>query len=87
MFLSFVNFYKRFIHNYLRIVTLLINLLKESKNNKEVKSFVEFNKICKLFINFVISLYRFYFFVITILIKKIKIKIDAFSFAIASILK
>jgi len=40
MFLSFVNFYKRFIHNYLRIVTLLTNLLKESKNNKEVKSFV-----------------------------------------------
>jgi len=40
MFLDFVNFYRRFIHRYLKRVALLIDLLKESKNGKKFDPFV-----------------------------------------------
>ncbi len=39
MFLSFVNFYKRFIHRYFKIAAFLINLLKDNKNDKKLKTF------------------------------------------------
>ena len=38
VFLSFINFYRRFIFNYFIIITFLINLFKENKNNKKFKS-------------------------------------------------
>jgi len=40
MFLSFVNFYRRFIYRYSKKVVSLTNLLKESKNNKKFNFFV-----------------------------------------------
>ncbi len=40
MFLDFINVSRRFIHHYLKKVNFLINLLKESKNNKKFNSFV-----------------------------------------------
>jgi len=40
MFLSFVNFYRRFIHRYSKKIISLIDLLKESKNDKKFNFFV-----------------------------------------------
>ena len=37
VFLSFINFYRRFIFDYFIIVTSLTNLFKENKNNKKFK--------------------------------------------------
>ena len=86
MFLSFVNFYRRFIYRYLKRVVFLIDLLKESKNDKKFDSFVWSNKVeqtfrqlCDIFM--LTSLLCYYN-----LNKKIKVKIDASNFAIASIL-
>ncbi len=39
MFLSFVNFYKRFIHRYFKIIAFLTSLLKDNKDDKKLKSF------------------------------------------------
>ncbi len=39
MFLSFVNFYKRFIHRYFKIVTSFTSLLKDNKDDKKLESF------------------------------------------------
>ncbi len=39
MFLSFVNFYKRFIHRYFKIAASFISLLKDNKDDKKLKSF------------------------------------------------
>ena len=35
VFLNFTNFYRRFIFDYFIIITSLINLFKENKNNKK----------------------------------------------------
>ena len=40
IFLKFVNFYKRFIYRYFKIVASLINLLKNNENEKK-KDFFE----------------------------------------------
>ena len=37
VFLSFTNFYQRFIFDYFIIITFFINLFKENKNNKKFK--------------------------------------------------
>ena len=37
VFLNFTNFYQRFIFDYFIIITFLINLFKENKNNKNFK--------------------------------------------------
>ncbi len=39
MFLSFVNFYKRFIYRYFKIVTSFTSLLKDNKDDKKLKFF------------------------------------------------
>ena len=39
MFLNFINFFKRFIFQYFKIVASLIDLLKDNKNEKKAKSF------------------------------------------------
>ena len=44
MFLSFVNFYKRFVYHYSKKVASLINLLKKSKNDKKFDFFVWSNE-------------------------------------------
>ena len=40
MFLEFINFYRRFIYRYFKIITFLINLLKNNKNDKKIKFFL-----------------------------------------------
>jgi len=86
MFLNFVNFYRRFIHRYSKKVVSLTNLLKESKNNKKFDFFVwsneakqTFRQLCDIFM--LTSLLCHYNSS-----KKIRVKIDASNFAIASIL-
>ncbi len=86
MFLSFVNFYRRFIHRYLKRVVSLTNLLKENKDNKKFDSFVwsneakqAFRQLCDIFM--LTSLLYHYNSS-----KKIRVKIDVSNFAIASIL-
>ncbi len=39
VFLSLINFYKRFIHRYFKIAASFINLLKDNKDDKKLKSF------------------------------------------------
>ena len=40
VFLGMANFYRRFIAAYLKVIFLITNLLKGSKNGKKPKSFV-----------------------------------------------
>ena len=40
IFLNFINFYRRFIYNYFIIIALLIDLLKNNKNDKKFKFFI-----------------------------------------------
>ena len=40
IFFKFVNFYRRFIYRYFKIITLFINLLKNNKNDKKIEFFV-----------------------------------------------
>ena len=40
IFLNFANFYQRFIYNYFIIITLLIDLLKDNKDDKKFKLFI-----------------------------------------------
>ena len=49
MFLSFVNFYRRFIYRYLKKVVSFTSLLKGSKNNKKFDSFVWSNEVEQTF--------------------------------------
>jgi hypothetical protein len=86
MFLGFVNFYRRFIYCYLKRVAFLTSLLKENKNDKKFNSFVwsneeeqTFRQLCDIFM--LASLLCHYNSS-----KKIRVKIDASNFAIASIL-
>ena len=39
MFLDFVNFYRKFIYRYSKIVKSLIDLLKDNKNEKKLNFF------------------------------------------------
>ena len=49
IFLEFVNFYQQFIKAYSWIASLLISLLKESKNEKKTESFQWLNNTEKIF--------------------------------------
>jgi len=86
MFLSFVNFYRRFIHRYLKRVAPLTSLLKENKDDKKFGSFVWPNEVEQVFRQlcdiFMLAPLLYYYN----LGKKIRVKIDASNFAIASIL-
>jgi hypothetical protein len=86
MFLNFVNFYRRFIYWYSKRVTFLTSLLKENRSNKKFDFFVWSNKVEQAFRQlcdiFMLVLLLCYYN----LSKKIKIKIDASNFTIASIL-
>ena len=50
VFLSFINFYRRFIYNYFIIIALLIDLLKNNKNDKKFKFFIWFEGVKKAFL-------------------------------------
>ena len=86
MFLNFVNYYRRFIHNYSKLIASLIDLLKDNKQNKKFESFIwekesklTFRRLRDIFT----SIFIFHHFDS---IKKIKVKIDVSSFEIANIL-
>ena len=86
VFLEFVNFYKRFVHEYNKIAFSLTDLLQESKNEVKTKSFLWFDDATKAFDKF-----RDVFITISILIHfnfklRIRMKIDVSNFAIANIL-
>jgi len=55
VFLRFANFYKQFIKIYFQIVNSLINLLKNSKNEKKTELFEWFSDIKKMFCKFRIT--------------------------------
>ena len=86
IFLRFVNFYKRFIYRYFKIVASLINLLKNNEKKKKKDSFEwsksvdqTFHQLCDIFMS--ISLLTHYDFS-----KKTRIKTNIFNFVVASIL-
>ena len=85
IFLKFVNFYKRFIYCYFKIVAPLTNLLKDNENEKKKDSFewsksIEqaFHQLCDIFMSTFLFIHYDFF-------KKIQVKIDVFNFAIANI--
>ena len=85
IFLKFVNFYKRFIYHYFKIIALLTSLFKNSENEKK-SSFKWSNEVEQTFfqlkdIFMSISLFTHYDF-----LKRNRVKIDAFSFVVANIL-
>ena len=85
IFLKFVNFYKRFIYYYFKIIASLTNLLKNNENEKK-KDFFEWSKsveqtfrqLCDIFMST-------FFFIHYDFFKKIRVKTDVFKFAIANI--
>ena len=85
IFLRFVNFYKRFIYRYFKIIAPLTNLLKDNENEKKKNSFkwlksVEqtFRQFCDIFMSIFLFIHYDFF-------KKIWMKTDVFNFAIANI--
>ena len=86
VFLSFVNFYRRFIHRYSKIAEPLISLLKSSKTEKKSGSF-EWSESTKLTFRHFCDIFTF-----TSLLchynskKKMRMKTDFFNFAIADTL-
>ena len=85
MFLSFINYYRRFIHNYSKLVAFLIDLLKNNKQNKKFEFFVwkkESKQTFRRLRDIFTSIFIFHRFDS---IKKIKVKIDVSNFEIANI--
>ena len=85
IFLKFVNFYKHFRYRYFKIAASLTTLFKNNKNEKKKSSFkwsneVEhaFRQLKDIFISIFFLHYDF--------LKRNRVKIDAFNFAVASIL-
>ena len=86
IFLDFINFYRRFIFKYVKIILSLIELLKESKKKKQVKAFVINEIVLIVFRNFIeifniASILMYFIFRL-----KIKIKINIFEFIMIEIL-
>ena len=84
-FLKFVNYYRRFIHQYFKLIAFFIDLLKNNEKSKKFEFFIwkkkskqTFRKFCDKFT----LIFIFYYFD---LIKKIKLKIDVSNFEIANI--
>ena len=85
IFLRFVNFYKRFIYRYFKIVASLINLLKNNEKKKKKDSFEwsksvdqTFHQLCNIFMSISFLIHYDFF-------KKIRVKTDVFNFIVASI--
>ena len=85
MFLKFVNYYRRFIYQYFKLIAFFINLLKNNNKNKIFEFFIWKKKSKQIFRKFCdkfTSIFIFYHFDS---IKKIKLKIDVSNFKIANI--
>ena len=51
IFLNFINFYRRFIYNYFIIIALLIDLLKNNKNDRDLNFLYNLKTLKKRFYN------------------------------------
>ena len=86
VFLKFINFYRRFIHHYFQIAKSLTELLKDNVKDVKMSSFVWLNEVKQAF-----NQLRDVFMRTSILRhfdseQHIHIEIDAFNYAVASIL-
>ncbi len=86
VFLRFINFYRRFIHHYSQIAESLTELLRDSVKDVKMSSFVwsneakqAFNQLCDVFMR--TSILRHFDSE-----RHIRIEIDAFNYAVTSIL-
>ena len=86
IFLKFVNFYKRFIYCYFKIITPLTSMFKNSKNEKKKNSFKWLNEIEQTFRQLKDIFMSISFFTHYDLLKRNWMKTDVFNFAVASIL-
>ncbi len=86
VFLRFINFYQRFIHHYFQIAESLTELLRDSVKDVKISSFIwlskvkqAFNQLCNVFMKaFILRHFDSE--------RHICIKIDAFNYAVVSIL-
>ena len=86
VFLRFINFYQRFIHHYFQIAEFLTELLKDSVKDVKMNSFIwlnevkqAFNQLCNVFMKtFILRHFDSK--------QHIHIEINAFDYAVASIL-
>ena len=86
LFLGFVNFYRRFIYRYFKIVTPLTNLFKNNENEKKKSSFEWSDEVVQAFHQFKhifisISPFIYYNF-----LKRNRMKINISNFVVANIL-
>ena len=85
IFLNFVNFYRKFIHRYLKIIEFLINLFKNNKIEKK-SNFFEWFESTKLIYRYFRDIFTFTsFFCYYNSKKKMRIKIDFFNFVFVNI--
>ena len=85
MFLNFVNFYRKFIYRYSKIIELLISLLKNNKIEKKL-NFFEWFESTKLTYRYFCDIFTFtLFFCYYNSKKKMRIKIDFFNFVFVDI--
>ena len=83
--LKFVNFYKRFIYYYFKIIAPLTSLLKDNENKK--KDFFEWSKSIEQTFRQFYDIFMSTFFLIHYdFFKKTWVKTDVFNFAVANIL-
>ena len=86
IFLKFTNFYKRFVRFYAKITRALTKLLKESKQERQNKSFI-FEKVARqTFRRFIKAFTKAFMLIYFDLKNLIKVEIDASKFVIAAIL-
>ena len=86
VFLNFTNFYRRFIFDYFIIITSLINLLKENKNDKKSKSLNWISDVEAAFRQLRETFFKVSFFNHYNLSKKIYLEIDVSIFDLEAIL-
>ena len=86
IFLKFVNFYKRFIHCYFKITTSLTSLLKNNENKKKNNSIKWSNEAEQTFRQLKNVFMSISLFIHYNSLKRNRMKIDVFNFAIANIL-
>ena len=86
IFLKFVNFYKRFIYCYSKIVASLINLLKGNENEKKKNFFKWLNEVEQTFRQFKNIFMSTSLFIHYDFLKRNRVKTDVFNFVITDIL-
>ena len=75
VFLRFVNFYKRFLYRYFKIIAPLTNLLKNNENEKKKILLSGRSQSSKRFVSFITFLCQLFFLFIMISSRKFKWKL------------